>query len=510
MNLYYRMAVIILLCCTPMHAFSQISIEANTEDASCYGQADGAITLSVTGGETPYTYNWSNGTSNQNLTNLKKGYYNVTVSGSGGNQATAFYAIDEPTPITIETYVDRSMLCYGESTFAIATAEGGTGAISYLWDDPRQQQTAKATGLPAGSYQVSAIDEDGCEATSSITVSEFAPLEIKTETTEDVSCTGGENGLISIGISGGKKPYQTVWSNNQTNVNSITSLTAGNYSTTVTDDIGCQATKEYTIAEPDNYFGINITDIQLEDITCQGYSDGSIQLTLEDQEKSFSLQWNSNDGGGLIENETAITGLEAGTYQITVTDESGCAISTSYTLQEPAGITIDSTTITLPPEDSDYGKIKIYASGGSSLNNLLYSIDKGENYYANNGLFDSVPEGRYTVMVKDINGCAKEGNVINVLKATTDINKTPASTPNFKIYPNPSDGNFTVQLKNKLKKDFTIKVFNAVGEQVYQQFYPTQADHVWAEVNLNHVNAGLYLVTVTNDQTKYSKQIIIR
>ncbi|MBK6821429.1 MAG: SprB repeat-containing protein [Bacteroidetes bacterium] len=222
-----------------------LNLSVTNTGVLCNGGTTGTIDLTVSGGTLPYGYNWSNGLTTEDLTNLGVGTYTVTVTDGNGCTATLSIAIAEPLAIVLsETHTD--VLCNGGTTGTIdLTVSGGTLPYGYTWSNGSTTEDINSLGV--GSYTVTVTDGNGCTATLSIAIAEPLAL-VLSETHTDVLCNGGTTGTIDLTVSGGILPYGYNWSNGST-TEDLTNLGVGTYTVTVTDGNGCTATLSIAMAE---------------------------------------------------------------------------------------------------------------------------------------------------------------------------------------------------------------------------------------------------------------------
>ena len=136
----------------------------------CFGQFNGTINTTVSGGTGTYTYGWNNGSNNQNLINLQSGTYNLTVTDANNCIATSSVVVSQPGQLTA-TSTQINVACFGESTGAInATLTGGTLPYNYSWNSG--QLTEDISGLAQGNYTLSVTDANGCPTNLTRTISQ--------------------------------------------------------------------------------------------------------------------------------------------------------------------------------------------------------------------------------------------------------------------------------------------------------------------------------------------------
>ncbi|MBL4656993.1 MAG: T9SS type A sorting domain-containing protein, partial [Flavobacteriales bacterium] len=218
-------------------------------NATCNGSCDGMIFLSTAGGTAPYTYLWSNAATTQNISGLCAGTYEVTVTDANGCTAFDSLGVTEPAAMTqASSYTDNT--CFGscDGTATITTVLGGTGAYTYLWDDPSAQTNAAAVGLCAGTYTCNITDANGCTLPVVKVISEPPALALTMSGT-NASCPGTCDGTSTATAAGGVSPYTFLWDNAAT-TQTITSLCAGGRVVTVTDNNGCQVIDTDTVLDP--------------------------------------------------------------------------------------------------------------------------------------------------------------------------------------------------------------------------------------------------------------------
>jgi phenolic acid decarboxylase len=203
--------------------------------------------------------------------------------------------------------------CYGSSDGSISlNISSGISPFTYSWSNGFI--SASINNLSAGSYDVIVTDAAGCSAAlNNIIINE--PLEIQiSSNTSPLSCYGYSDGSISLNISSGISPFTYSWSNGATTP-SINNLSAGSYDVIVTDATGCTATLNVIINEP---LEIQISSI-ISAISCYGYSDGSISLSISSGISPFTYSWSNG------ETTASINNLSAGSYDVIVTDATGCS-----------------------------------------------------------------------------------------------------------------------------------------------------------------------------------------
>ena len=190
---------------------------------SCNGASDGSIDVTVTGGAGNYTYSWNNGETTEDISDLTAGTYTLTVTDDNGCQQDITVEITESDEMTIsETHSDYSgfgVSCNGASDGSIdVTVTGGTGNYTYLWSNG--ETTEDLSDIAAGTYTVTATDENGCSIDITVEITESDEMTIS-ETHSDysgfgVSCFGYEDGFIDVTVGGGTGNYTYSWSNGET------------------------------------------------------------------------------------------------------------------------------------------------------------------------------------------------------------------------------------------------------------------------------------------------------
>jgi hypothetical protein len=227
-------------------ALSVSAANTSVTGVSCNGGHNGSVSLVVDGGTPNYTYHWNTGANTANISNLPAGDYSVTINDAGGCSVVHTETVVQPDAITISVTADNS-ICTSSSASATASATGGTPGYFYSWSNGTNQ--ADVTGLPSGTYIVTVSDNHGCAATATATVSSTGTATAIQLSTSSTNSTSGNDGTASVdNITGGTPPYTSVlWSNGQSG-NQATGLSAGTYTVTVTDNIGCQQTATVTVA----------------------------------------------------------------------------------------------------------------------------------------------------------------------------------------------------------------------------------------------------------------------
>lgn len=372
------------------------------DHVDCYNQQTGGIDLSVSGGLPPYSFDWSSGQNGEDVSGLPAGSYTVTVTDVNGCSEVTAYAILQPTELILAGQTTNPS-CFGDATGSVVlNVTGGTPSYTYNWNTGATAPSI--IGLGAGTYSVTVTDQNGCSTSSSFIISTPTNL-LGSKNHSDVSCAGLSDGEIFLTISGGTSPYSYLWSHGAT-TEDVGNLAGDAYQVTVTDAQGCSLVLQQDILEPAPL----VLDLSAVDPLCKGGSDGEVAVVVTGGTIPYQYLW--NDPGKST--NAGVSGLSAGLYTVTVTDENDCTASDDVTLAdgtEDCGLNIgdyvwlDSDRDGI--QDNEYGEngilVKLVKTGPDgdygTIDDEVIDSTYTSGFGLNTGyyLFQDVQPGTYSV-----------------------------------------------------------------------------------------------------------------
>jgi gliding motility-associated-like protein len=239
-----------LLVTVSLNTGPELIVETTVTDVLCNGDATGAIALNVVSGAQPIIYNWSNGSSNQTLSNVIAGNYNYTVTDADGCMKISSETINEPPALTLNV-LTMDILCSGNMDgMAFAVANGGTPLYNYTWGINPPPSDAVASGLPAGNYSVTVADANNCTVVENFSITEGTSLSAWVDSVWRPTCYGGADGGVILNASGGQPPYEFAVFTNIFQGNIFSNLPSGNFGALILDQNGCSDTVKFYVPEP--------------------------------------------------------------------------------------------------------------------------------------------------------------------------------------------------------------------------------------------------------------------
>ena len=385
----------------------------------------------------------------------------VTAGGACGEVSDdKVILINELPVIVVDEHSDIS--CNGLIDGIIrVSGSGGTAPYQYSINGAPFQASGDFTGLAAGDYDISVIDLNSCQKDTTITIIEPAVFTFTLDNVTHNSCYGSDDASISITISGGTLPYAINWTGPDgftSTDEDLVNLAAGLYSLNLTDANSCNVfTLDTTITEPPE---IVITPVDVSDyngygVSCNGEADGYIEVDVSGGTGTLVISWAGPDG--FTSSDEDITGLAAGNYTLTVTDDLGCASNYEVNLPEPDIITIGYSVTDASCPDVQDGAIDLSISGGAEPYTVLWDDGSTQEDRVN------LTGGDYTVTVTDANGCTAQATITVGVVGINCLEVPEILTPGV------VDGkNDFLRIRNiGLYPDAEIKIFTRWGKLVY-------------------------------------------
>jgi len=370
---------------------------STTPASACAAAGNGTITVTPINGSAPYSFSLDGaaaqtGPAPFTFTNVTGGLHNVIVT-DAFNCVTNNIPVTVATSAALTTTVNKTdVLCNGQNN-GVITVNGSGGVAPYQYSiDGTTYQTNNTFNVSAGIYTIDVKDSSGCINTiANINIIEPLPLTIAT-TTQPASCNGGADGMIIATAGGGNASYQ--YSIDRVNFQSSNSFNviAGNYELTVKDQNNCITTKNVTV-------GLNndLTFSKGNDTTiCEG---GSAQLSSTSNAASFSWTPTTGLSNPSISNPVA---SPTTTTQYTVTAILGSCSTSGIIIVDVNAAPIPNAG---PDADICVGQnAQLSASGGTSYQ-WTPSIYLSSATIPNPTVIQPQQTTRYTLQVKDANGC---------------------------------------------------------------------------------------------------------
>jgi gliding motility-associated-like protein len=379
----------------PVGQPDQVAITEVIVDATCDGEANGSINITPSGGVGPFTFEWSNGETTEDVTDLAENTYTVTITDDNGCPAPFTFDIADPDALNASTEVAFAIDCSGQTGSAIVTPTGGTPGYTFLWENGSTNN--ELTNVGVGTYNVTVTDANGCETFSLVEMSQPDAL-VVTPIANDALCHNTANGSIDLVVSGGIPPYTFDWSNGTTDQNAQ-NLVANTYTVEVTDANGCSATEIVIVEAPEEAVASigSVSEYSGFNVSCSDSDDGAATIQVSGGTAPYNYIWSSGDSTATAET------LTAGTYTVTVVDDNGCVsdVVTVDLLAPEAMSVLDANIDVSCFGDSDGAIIITDVFGGAPPH--MYSLE--ESPFSQLNLFGSLEPGTYEVVVQDANGC---------------------------------------------------------------------------------------------------------
>mgnify|MGYP003634266883 FL=1 len=373
---------------------------------SCGGVCDAQVTVSASGGTSPYTYAWSNGIAGATNNNLCAGQYIVTTT--DGNSCTKLdtIVITEPTPVVTTITQTGTILCFGDTTATLTAATtGGTAPYSYVWSSG--QTTAIITNVGAGNYSVTTTDANLCSVVTTFDITQPNAI-VLTANITPMSCGGVCDAAATIIASGGTPAMTFAWPGGLTG-STQNNLCAGDYVVTVTDANACFDTITVRIANPTTI--VIITNVTSH-VSCNGVCDGVADITLTGGTNPLTIAWPSGGNG------TTETGLCAGSHTVTVTDANGCSSTATIVINDASPIVANLVeTGAISCNGVCDGVVSATITGGTAPYTVIWPGN--DTTAVKTGLC----AGTYIVNIVDANACSTLDTI--VLAEPTAITNTP-------------------------------------------------------------------------------------
>ena len=377
---------------TTIVAKEQILINATADNLLCNGDNSGRIALNVSGGTSPYSYEWNNGAETATLENLAASEYSCTVTDRNSCSVTYSNTVSQPEILSAQVNT-TDITCYGANNGAISlTVTGGTQQYTYHWND--NNEDANRTNLSVGSYSVTITDNHNCSTTASASISQPTALNVNGNAT-NISCFGRNDGAISISVSGGTESYTYQW-NGQTSEANQTNLSAGDYSLVVTDANTCTATFLVTITEPEELVAIPNTTTP---ITCAGADNAVLSASATGGTGVYAqyFWFREENPNTPVCVQSQYQNVAAGNYLLVVKDSHNCTDTVQVVVEdaEPHNFVVTVTDATC--NGASNGAISITPDSGFTF--------AWSNGVSNSSNASSLVAGNYSVTITDASDC---------------------------------------------------------------------------------------------------------
>ena len=451
---------------------AQININSSVNPVQCFGQSNGSISLTVSGGTSPFTYKWSNGATSKDISSLTAGNYTVTVTDANNCTTTKSITVNQPQEISINPTAKNPDCFNGANGSIDLTVSGGTAPYTYLWNGTPGSNNL--SNLIAGNYAVTVTDKNGCTKTSAFVLTN--PLEINiTGITNNAYCNKA-NGSVAITVVNGTAPFSYIWSNGATTKN-LTNIVSGIYQVTVTDKNNCSKSQSFVVNDNGS---INISET-ISPIKCFGGNNAVISVSATGGVLPYSYVWSNGATTASIDK------LVVGVYSVTISDAAGCKAMKIYNITEPTQIISTIAVDNITCNGANNGMLTANVTGGTP--GYTYKWSNGETTQK----IQNLSAGSYSVTITDSNACstistasiisptalnlsavAGKTNCYNSADATINLTVTGGTKPyTFKW----STGATTEDLANLAKGNYTVTVTDAnacTKTDTYGIFSPIQ------------------------------------
>ncbi|MCS7035651.1 MAG: M12 family metallo-peptidase [Saprospiraceae bacterium] len=523
-------------------------LNIQTTPVSCQGGSNGTVRITAGGGVPPYSYSLDglDFQAENAFQNLPAGQYTVVVEDKQGTTVTQVFTIAEPPALVVSATAVLNRI--------EVVASGGTGVLLYRLNGGPYQPQPVFGGLANGTYTVTVRDANGCTAETTVVV-DVPPLQLLTVDIEGEILCAGQTVRVLVSATGGVPPYAYALDSGPFQAASIWSAVgAGAHVITVRDAAGNQvisdtffiysplpleataavfgptATVSANGGTPPYRYSIDGADWTLEDFfanlsngmhfvvvadvnnctdtvsfevnyvpmtalltrtppSCAGASDGAFEVEILGGVPPFTCA-----GVPLSDNRCARGHLSAGVYTLTLSDALGDTLVVSVMLNDPPVLVI---TVS-----AQLNTLTAAASGGTGA--LVYSLD-GLTFQGS-PVFANLPNGIYTVTVRDANGCTAVSEPVEIDIIST---RTPEAKNQVRLYPNPNTGRFWVELAQPAAEALQISLYDLRGQVVWQQTCSDASGKVLWEIRLPDVPAGAYVLYGMNSRQHFVERVLI-
>jgi gliding motility-associated-like protein len=381
-----------------LEAQEEVIVETTLVEIDCFENCNASITSTIIQAQEPITFTWSdvNGiiSNAEFIENICAGTYELVVMDGAGCEYIETFIIDEPEEMEVLEDI-TNISCNGLAEGAILLTVSG-GSAPYSTSLPSIESNPGEfvlDNLIAGSYVVDVTDEEGCVVSVPFELTEPEALLVDLSF-EDPICFGESSGSITLVVSGGSEPYSIEWVELGVFDELIQSdLPSGDYNILITDAQGCEESLTVTLEDP-----LEITVVETTNpVLCNGDSTGSIELEVSNPIGNLNVLWVGN-----VINNTELNqfDLQAGVYEVTLTDDNGCEFNSAYEILESPELEVTETIIN-PLCFGEQGEISIEINGGQEP----YDVSWAEIEAPNQQIITDLPTGIYTVAVTDANLC---------------------------------------------------------------------------------------------------------
>ncbi len=477
-----------------VNSVGNLSTSISKTDATC-GISNGTATVTVLTGTSPYSYTWSNGANTAAITGLGAGTYYVTVSDANNCTSVQSVVISAGSSLTVNV-TGKNINCFGgNSGQATVTVSGGTQPYKFIWSNGATVNTI--VNLTAGTYTVTVTDNAGCTNTGgSITITQSSQIIINT-TVVNAVC-GSANGSATATVSGGTAPYQYQWSNGST-TNTISNVSGGTYSLTVTDANNCTAVATATVLNAGSNINATVTS---SNGNCSGLGTAAVSVSGG----TAPYQYKFSNGSTNV----SVSNLISGNYSVTVTDAVGCSAVQSFTILTPTQISV-LVNVTGATCGNNNGSVTSTVTGGTAPYSYLWSNS------ATTANLSNLSGGNYTLVVTDANGCKSSTSItvtqtsgITLTTSTTNATCLPigsatvvasggSGTYTYKW----SNGGTSATISNVLGGTYTVTVTDGVCSQTATVNVPSVTSNLTCSVAITQAissfngSDGILTVNVT-------------
>lgn len=511
------------------------SIAASSiKDITCYGNKDGILYIFPTGGIPPYTYRWSNGAVTQDISNLSKGQYDLTITDSKGCAKTHSFTINEPEPLKI-MFNSTDADCGEQNGSAELFVSGGTKPYTYSWSSGHTSNIV--TGLAGGVYNVSVTDAKGCQKSATVSISEIDAPGIIVTSVNPASC-GMADGSINITMADDSYEYTYLWSDGST-MEDLHNVSSGLYTVRISYvDRLCSSNQTIEVPTmlppPGVICMVTVDSITGENVIITNDPVGPVQIesyNIYQLSKTGEYQYLDN-----MDLMTVNTVIDAGTdaevtsyrYRMTTIDncgnesEPGPFHETMHTVVTPDFNFSWAQIFWNSYKGVDYDFFQIYRYSNLKGLEIIDTVPRtaDNDFYTytdkNPPLNDTV---YYVIVIKLSEPCItnKKAESHNTIRSNRSKNLkfggpdaiNPESVRYFNIYPNPNRGFFRITLEMLASQDIILNIFDAQGKLIINLNYNDIQGTYDDLIEIPGKKAGIYYLQLITGDGIISRSFII-